>query len=118
MGCKHQTDFREVKAGKGFHDIFGRGEDKKSVVGYNIHNDQKRGPHGGTGAMVFGMLSNYARGDTKCNPSGLGQWTSVVVSCGTKVVRSLRGGVLTHFLVPTASKRTWLQGWIDVGATL
>ena len=87
MGCEHQTDFRRADPGAGFHDIFGMGEDKKSAVGYNLHNKEVRGPYGGTGIVAFGMMSNYAKGDPKCDPSGLGRWTSIVVTCGTKVVR-------------------------------
>ena len=57
------------------------------AVAFNVHNEETKGPHGGMGAMTFGMLSNYAKGDAKCDPTGLGRWVSIVLKCEAKVVR-------------------------------
>ena len=87
MGCKHQTDFRQVEAGKGFNDIFGRREERHSSVAYNVHNKKEQVPYRGTGAMEFHLVSNYAWANPRSNTTGLGRWTSMVVKCGPQVVR-------------------------------
>ena len=68
-----------------FNELLAVGEPRKSVVGYNIHEDWDRCQPGGTAAMVTGRLSNYV---LKCEPdeTGLGRWVHIELGTPEKKV--------------------------------
>ena len=86
-GVEHQTNFSKAEDDAQFHDIFGFGEDRKSVEAHNIHNGDHRSAYGGTAIMVFGRLSNYATNHHDRDPTGLGRWCSKLIKSGSKSVR-------------------------------
>ena len=86
-GVEHQTNFSKADEDAQFHDIFGFGEDRKSVEAHNCHNGDHRSAYGGTAIMVFGRLSHYATNQHDRDPTGLGRWCSKLIKSGSKSVR-------------------------------
>jgi len=86
-GVEHQVNFSMADDDRQFHDIFGFGEERKSVEAHNRHNREHRSAYGGTGLMIFGRLSNYVKKAGDRDPTGLGRWCSLVIKSGEKLVR-------------------------------
>jgi len=83
-GCETQTDWRFAKDHEKFENLFGQGQERKSVVGFNT-SEQKitRRQHGGTAMMALGRLSSQVN-EAGADESKLGRWCWMKVGGGGK----------------------------------
>ena len=73
-GCETQCDWRFADDHQKFANLFGQGQERRSVVGYNTTEEKiARRQHGGTAMMAFGRLSAQVLA-SDVNETGLGRW--------------------------------------------
>ena len=83
-GCKTQCDWRFAEDHERFENLFGQGQDRKSVVGFNKTEAKiTRRQHGGTAMMALGRLSSQVL-DSDSDTTGLGRWCWMRVGGGGK----------------------------------
>ena len=70
-GVEAQANWYFASEEQSFHELFGVGETRKSVTGYNIHEPFGKNQQGGTAAMAFGRLANFVM-DKGNDSTGLG----------------------------------------------
>ena len=95
LGCETQCDWGFAMEEKKFHNIFGIGEQKRHVVGFNKTGKKiQREQHGGTAAMAVGRFASYVL-ETGTDSTGLGRWSWIVVGQGetrTRIVVAYNPG--------------------------
>ena len=84
-GVESQANWYFAQENQSFHELFGVGETRKSITGYNIHEPFGKNQQGGTAAMALGKLANFVL-DKGNDPIGLGRWCHFLV--GTEARKS------------------------------
>lgn len=90
-GCETQADWRQVDRESHFCDLFGFGQQKKSIVGHNITEEVLKTPrnqHEGTAMVTMGRMSANVL-DSGVDYTGLGRWSWQLIGKGdvkTRVV--------------------------------
>ena len=86
-GVEPGTDWiiARQQEGDSFHDLFGMGEDKKSVCAHNSTEQAAKSQYGGTCMMAFGVFSSHVEKpsldpDKGVDRRGLGSYCSLVTT--------------------------------------
>ena len=86
-GVEPGTDWiiARQQGGDSFHDLFGMGEDKKSVCAHNSTEQAAKSQYGGTCMMAFGVFSSHVEKpsldpDKGVDRRGLGSYCSLVTT--------------------------------------
>ena len=71
-GLELQANWSKIKSHNQYHELFGKGEDRKSIAAHNVHSDLYN-QYGGTAMSVFGSMSR----DTTLgmDATRLGKWS-------------------------------------------
>ena len=74
-GCETQCDWRYAEDHQRFNNLFGQGQERRSVVGFINTMEGKIAcrQHGGTAMMALGRLSAQVLA-SKVDETGLGRW--------------------------------------------
>ena len=94
-GTEAGTDWTiaKLQGGDAYHDLFGLGEDKKSVCAHNETEQLAKSQYGGTCMMAFGVFSSHVKSpgldpNKGKDKRGLGSYCSLVTTGeDTKPVR-------------------------------
>ena len=86
-GVEPGTDWTIAKwlGGDTYHDLFGMGEDRKSVCAHNETEQTAKSQYGGTCMMAFGVFSSHTKkpsldSDMGKDRRGLGSYCSLVTT--------------------------------------
>jgi len=85
-GCETQADWRFAPEEQQFENLFGVGQNSRSVVGYNKTESLSRDQKGGTAMMALGRLSGFVLA-TGSDHTNLGRWSWVLVGSEQKKTR-------------------------------
>ena len=83
-GLKLQTNWDKISSRNQYHEVFGKGEDRTSIVAHNEHSEIFN-QYGGTAMSVFGRMSSYTTSGK--DDTGLGRWSRMAIDSGYKTTR-------------------------------
>ena len=82
LGAEHRTDFRFAEEAQKFANLFGAGEPRRGMAGYNTTEPKRtRELYGGTAAMAFGRLAGQVI-EVGADETKLGRWTWILFGNG------------------------------------
>ena len=83
-GLELQTNWDKISSHNQYHELFGKGEDRTSIVAHNEHSEIFN-QYGGTAMSVFGRMSSYITSGK--DDTGLGRWLWMAIDSGYKKTR-------------------------------
>ena len=109
-GCETQVDWRyATEENDKFHNLFGKGQERKSVIGFNRTGKKMgRAQNGGTAMITFGRLSASVT-ETGVDDTGLGRFSWMKLSGGGKTTRVVTVYNPCEPQGETAGTTTWDQ---------